>query len=506
VIAVSSSPRQTSEAERGTTLRWVATVLLAAAVCALPSWLWYVPLRFFLLKLDDFDYLMRSRTSAAFWRHLFTPHNVHVVPLFRLETHLLARLAGSIEALPDVLGCASYATLVLAVLLTGHLVARETGRPGPGLVAMAAVGFSSVLGTSLLWYAASQALAAGVMILVMLTALQAWRVQGSWWLLASGLLAAMAAPLFWTAGYTAGLVGTAYLLADGRRSCQRAAVLPVAVSVVTFLLVWRITDHIENQKSPFSGTVVSFGTGVVHSAQAVCETLLLKNFGLDATTTPAQALALASLLALLWIWSHSRFGPRGSGTWPPINPLEVAGVVLVVGSYGMIHSVRGTQTSFEEVRTLGWYDSIAELGAILFVFGWWAGRLDSPPARTLRPPERGELLVVVLVGAIILLIQEPRIERVIYRYDGLGASVRPELIMAMPLRTPVDLAERARAQRQALALLDRLEQAARERRVDREAIHQSLTRTPVRGMPEFFADPAALGLLDIPDDSKGAGR
>jgi hypothetical protein len=25
-------------------------------------------------------------------------------------------------------------------------------------------------------------------------------------------------------------------------------------------------------------------------------------------------------------------------------------------------------------------------------------------------------------------------------------------------------------------------------------------------MPEFFADPAALGLLDIPDDSKGAGR
>ena len=132
-------------------------------------------------------------------------------------------LPAQLEAVPEVFAWASYATLVLAVLLTGHVVARETGRPARGLIAMAAVGFSSVLGPSLLYYAASQALAAGIMILVMLAFFQSWHVRGSWWLLASGLVAAMAAPLFWTAGYSAGPVGAAYLMADGRRSCQHAA-------------------------------------------------------------------------------------------------------------------------------------------------------------------------------------------------------------------------------------------------------------------------------------------
>ena len=99
----------------------------------------------------------------------------HIVPFFRLETHVLSRIAGSLEALPGVLGWASFGTLVLAILLLGHLVARETGRPDRGLTAMAAVGFSSVLGPAVLWYSASQALACGTVILAMLAALQLWR-------------------------------------------------------------------------------------------------------------------------------------------------------------------------------------------------------------------------------------------------------------------------------------------------------------------------------------------
>ncbi len=110
-------------------------------------------------------YLARSRTPAALREHLFTPHNGHVVPLFLLETHVLARMAGTLEALPAVLGWASYATIVLAMAATGHVVARETGRVARGLAAMAAVGLTSVLGPALLWYAAGQALAAGTMVL-----------------------------------------------------------------------------------------------------------------------------------------------------------------------------------------------------------------------------------------------------------------------------------------------------------------------------------------------------
>src|SRR5437764_12683347 len=126
--------------QRGVVVRWAPSMLLALALCAAPLWLWGVPLGWHFLKLDDFVYLARSRTSAALGRHLATPHNAHVVPLFLLETHLLARLAGSLAAVPSVLGMACYATLVLAMAATGHLVAWETGRPARALAAMAAVG------------------------------------------------------------------------------------------------------------------------------------------------------------------------------------------------------------------------------------------------------------------------------------------------------------------------------------------------------------------------------
>ena len=218
--------------DRAVLVRWVPSILLALAICVAPLWLWEVPLRCFFLKSDDFVYLVRSRTAVALGNHLVSPHHGHVVPLFLLETHLLARLAGSLEALPTVLSWASYATMVLAMAATGHLIAWETARPALGLAAMAAVGLTSVLGPTVLWYAAGQALATGTMIVAMLAALQAWRGRGSWWWLALGLLGAIAAPLLWSAGYVAGLVGMAYLWADGRaragarRCCSRRSRWP----------------------------------------------------------------------------------------------------------------------------------------------------------------------------------------------------------------------------------------------------------------------------------------
>jgi hypothetical protein len=506
MVAVSSSPAQTPRGDLGTALCWLVTGLLGAAVCVIPLWLWHVPLRAYVLKSDDFDYLVRSRTAAQFWRHLLTPHYLHVVPMFRLETHLLAGIAGSLEALPDTLARASYATLLLAVVLMGHVVAHETGRAAAGVAAMAAVSFSSVLGPSLLWYAASQALAAGVLILAMLAALQSWRVRGSWWRLALALAATIAAPLFWTAGYIAGAVGTAYLLADGRRSCRRAAALPLTVSLATFLLCWGIANRTDTEMSPIAHAIVSVESALVHTAQAVSETLLLKNFGLDATTTPSQGFAIASLLAAVWIWWHLRLGPRGPGGRPRVNPLEVAGLVLAVGSYGITHAARAGGSGFESVRVQGWYDAIPELGAILFVAGWWAGGLESPPPRSLEPPRRQELLAVTLIAGVILLLQAPRIERVIYRYHGLGALVSPEFMASMPVLTPADLDRRALAQRRSLAALDRLERSARTQGIGRAAVQQALARTPLDELSELANVPHAVDLLNIPDEGTPAGR
>ena len=322
--------------------------------------------------------------------HLATPYHGHVAPLYLLETHLLARLAGTMEALPVVLGWASYATLVLAMAATGHVVARESGRMAHGLAAMAAVGLSSVLGPTLLWYAAGQALAAGTAVLVMLAALQSWRVRGGWWRLGGGLVAATAAPLFWSAGYAAGPVGMAYLWADGRRACRRAAVIVAASSIAVAAVVWCVAgrgfapaSHIAAR--PLGGVLVADAV-VAHSAQAVCEALVLNNLGLDASTTPGQALLFTALLAGFWAWSRRRSGPAGSSARTRINPLEAAGAVLVVATFGLIFAARGTESTFSSLRGLGWYDAMAELGAVLFVAGWCAGSSPSPPPSAIEPP------------------------------------------------------------------------------------------------------------------------
>jgi hypothetical protein len=495
---------QRPRAEPRIVARWAAAILVGLILCAGPLWLWGEPLRWFFLKSDDFVYLARSRSSAALREHLFRPHNGHVVPLFLLETHALARVAGSLEALPVVLGWASYATLVVAMAAIGHVVARETGRAACGLAAMAALGLTSVLGPALLWYAAGQALAAGTMVLLMLAALQAWRARGSWWRLALGLSAATAAPLLWSAGYAAGPVGVAYLWADGRRACRRAAVVLLASPLAVAVLVWCVAGRGFAPASRLAARplrdALPVEAVVAHSAQAICEALILNNLGLDAATTAGQALVACAILAGLWSWSRRRPGPDGPRRRRRINPLEAAGAAMVIITFGMIFAGRGTETTFDNLRGLGWYDAMAELGAVLFVSGWCSGDLPSPPPAAIAPPGRAGLLCVVLLAAVLLALQAPRVERVIFEYDGMAAPVGPHSPGVVAERTRAGLAARAGAQRQALARLDRIERAARRGEVDRAGIPRAIERASVPGMPARLPDFDPAALLDIPGD------
>jgi hypothetical protein len=493
---------QFPQAERGV-VRWAPTILLALTFCAVPLWLWGVPLRWFFLKSDDFTYLGQSRTASMLWSHLVVPHNGHVAPLFLLETHLLAWLAGSLELLPAVLSWASYATLVLAMAATGHVVAWETGRPALGLAAMAAVGLTSVLGPTLLWYAASQALAAGTMIVVMLAALQVWRARGSLWPLALAVLASIAAPLFWSAGYAAGLVAMAYLWADGRRACRRVSVLFPAVSVLLGLVVWRLAGSGFALASHLSTrsfiNLLPLHAMVAHSAQAACEALILNNLGLDAATTAGQAIFFGAVLIGIWAWSRRRSDAPSLESWPRVNPLEAAGAVLVVASFGMIFAARDVASSFDGLRTMGWYDAMAELGAVLFAFGWWSGPIESPLPRSVEPPRRLELLVVMLFAIVMLGVQSPRIARIIYEYDGSAAPFGPNVPIRATPRTAASLAAQALSQRRALAVLDRLERTARETGMTRATIRQAVTPVSVPGFPLVSADFTVEDLLDLPD-------
>jgi hypothetical protein len=491
-------------------IRWAAAILVGLMLCVMPLWLWGVPLGWYFLKADDFVYIAWSRSLGALHEHLFRPHNGHVVPLFLLETHALTRVAGSLAGLPVVLAGASYATLVLAMAATGHVVARETGRAACGLAAMAAVGLTSVLGPALLWYAAGQALAAGTMVMIMLAALQAWRTRGSWWRLALGLLSAMAAPLLWSGGYAAGPVGIAYLWADGRRDARRAAAFLAATSLAVALLVWCVAgrgfapaSHLAarslNEAMPLDAVVA-------HSAQAVSEALILNNLGLDAATTAGQALLFCALLAGLWSWSRRRLGSCRPGPWPRITPLEAAGAALVVTTFGMIFASRGTETTFENLRGLGWYDAMAELGAVLFVAGWCSSSRPSSPTGEIDPPGRLEFLGVVLFVAVMLALQVPRAERVIFEYDGMAAPVGPHSPGMVPQWTAANLAARAKAQRRALADLDRIERAVRRGELGRAGVHQAIDRVLVPGMPTHLTDLAPRDLMDLPDDPTRPGE
>jgi hypothetical protein len=486
-------------------VRWAPAFLIAVALCAATFWLWAVPLRWYFLKSDDFFYIGWSRTAIALRDHLVTPFHGHVVPLYLVETHLLARLAGSMESLPAVLGFASYATVVLAMAATGHLVAWETGRPACGLAAMAAVGLTSVLGPTLLWYAAGQALGAGTMIVVMLAALQAWRARGSRWWLAPGLLALIAAPLLWTAGYIAGLVGMAYLWADGRRGCRRVGAILPLISAAQALLVWCVAGRGFAPSSQVVGRSLinstSAGAMVMHTVQAICEAMVLNNLGLDAATTAGQAIVLGALLFACWAVSRHRTEPAGSGPWPRLNPLEAAGAVLVVASFGIIFVVRGIDYGFESLRGMGWYDAIAELGTVLFVAGWWSGPLDSPPPRSIEPPRRFELLVLALFVAAMLLLQLPRVDRVIFLYDGAAAPYGPSSPIVVEPVTLAKLAARARTQRQALAALDRIERSARERGTRPAEVRRAVGEVSVPAMPELSLNFDAVELLDLPANS-----
>src|SRR5262245_8064314 len=113
------------------------------------------------LYSDDVAYVAGSRTWERTVSNLFVPHNTHVVPAWRMLPWALVTWAGNFEQLPEVLAVASYSILMAVMLMTGRLVARETGRTGPGLATMVLVGTTSLMASPGVWYSAGQPLWAG---------------------------------------------------------------------------------------------------------------------------------------------------------------------------------------------------------------------------------------------------------------------------------------------------------------------------------------------------------
>jgi hypothetical protein len=456
------------------------TLLLVALICTAPAGLMAGALRAFMLRGDDFAYLAESRTWPRVLAHLGTPHNAHVVPLFRLWTFLLAALAGRLANLPIVLGVASYGALVLLMLATGHFVAHEGRALRLGLVAMILVGVSTVVEPATTWYSAGQALWAGVAIVAVLVALQGWRRSGGSWRMVLAILAVVAAPAWWSGGYVAGPVGAVYLWADGWPRCRKAAFLLIGATVVAAIGLLALAGKegplaaVEGP-SRWQDLAAKLLWGLVHTCQMIPEALILNNLGLDAETTAAQGGLFCVVLMGLWRRSWRTMGRPG--------PLEITGAALVGLSGLLVLTFRGNRP-YSSLRGLGWYHAIPQVGAVLLVMGlpmrFKSQKIAMDQLRFLNVRDAG-LLIGLL--AVWLILQTPRAERI---FHASGA----------------DPPQRAVAQRRLLEGLDAAERIARAEGIGSDTIRATFGRITGPGLPEEAESLDAADLLDLPSEGR----
>jgi hypothetical protein len=479
------------------------------------------PLGLYKLFSDDVAYVASSRTWERTVSNLFVPHNTHIVPAWRLVTWGLVASAGSLGQAPAALGFASYAILVAVMLMTGRLVARETGRTGLGLAAMMLMGTTSLMLTPAAWYSAGQPLWAGFGILSALWYAQSYRRSGRMLTLVLAGASAAVAGGFWTIGHMAGPVASVYLWVDGRRRCRLAAIVPMAATLLAVGISMAMAPRAIDSRVSFHGRTVRQAIdpiqGVFHTAQAIPENLVLGNIGLEAHTTPTQGLFLTLGLVILWAGSRWRPG-TGASSWPSFacNPLECAGGALVLGSYLVEWTFRG-YLDFMYLRTINlyaivpWYDAIPQIGAVLFAAGWWSGPRGGggPPASKSRSASLTWRGVLGLGGVTIVMIvlNRPRVEALVRdSTPPLLPSERENFKIArlQTLRANMVLLNRAGWQRAYLRRLDAGEKLARRMGLGQDAVRAAFGYLWMPGAIGRFPPTADLelydvaGLLDLP--------
>ncbi len=491
--AVNATAAATTMAHRWVCMaapRWLIAAL-AALILAAPAWLYWVELGEFWLWHDDFDYISQSHTWPTTVAHLLEPHNSHVVPIFRVWTFLLVSIARRLPNLQLVFAAATYVGLVAAMLAMGLVVGRETRMTAAGLSAMALLGISTVLHRVVTWYSAGQALWAGTAILLTVALAQAWSRKGGITRLVAVALSAFIAPAVWSGGLLAGPAAVAYLTFAKERRPVRPALLLTVVSLISALLVIALAwGRIRESKIVWEPRLEVWPRpiqAILHTTQALVEACVCGNLGLEVATTERQAMALLFALIVFHAWSR-----RGAGRW---NSLEATGATIAVGSCLLVYFFRGNMP-YRELRALGWYHAIPQIGAILFAAGWWSAvcRAATPNPRITLAQAAAVLLLVV----VFCWIHLPREELLVIRS---APALPPGEAERLP--TTALLAGRAHyykgefhdRQYRALVRLERLDRMLSRLNASPESLRAAFGWVSFPGIPDEHIGCDALSLL-----------
>jgi hypothetical protein len=294
--------------------------------------------------------------------------------------------------------------------------------------------------------------------------------------LAAVALAALAAPAIWSGGLAAGPAAVAYLAVKRPSRARGAALLLVVIAIAaTAMIVVAARTYLLTAGVAWGGhrgLWLRPVRGILHTAQTLVEVCLLGNLGLEATTTPAQDVAI--LAGLIGLHSLSR------GGWRRINPLEAAGAMIALGGGLIEYTFRGNMP-YQSARILGWYYAIPQLGALLFAAGWWTAVFPVRPGRISRGQAAALLGLIVGLCAAHL----PRAQRFLlngappFAPGEESAFPTTELRLA---RARYYKAETRERQVRTLARLDRLDRILARSGASPDDLRDRFGRVLVAGM------------------------
>jgi hypothetical protein len=339
------------------------------------------------LRCDDFQILVRSWTWPAAERNLWVPANEHVMPLGRLTTWALTRLAERQTNLPRLLTLQGPLAVAAGMLLLFLFVRRELGHPFYGLLAMALFGVTSVYQQAVFWFSASFSVLSLDTALLALLAAQRWRqCGGGRHLILSAVWAALA-PAWFAIGILAGPLCALYLVpreqggvtagfnlrGGGERRLKPAATAGCLVPLLgTAGFLAASLPHASQQilHLPHYGSKTAIeafhpSAGLLSTCRSVVDNLFLGALGIS--TPPGMVCPLPLAFAVLgflvaagvWWW-------RGA----PQRRLLLLGLGCILSTYLLVYSARSDGWSYaRQVHAWSRYHLFPQLGLALFLVG-----------------------------------------------------------------------------------------------------------------------------------------